>query len=340
MFSKFASDQLVLHRLYNYKIQLEGENNLGFSPLYNYNLEELQAIKKYITENLYKGFIVPSSTLYTAPILFARKGNRSLQFCIDFRKLNLITRKDRYPLPLIDKTLARLGKARIFTKLDIRQAFHRIQIYPDSEDLTTFCTRYRIYKIKVVPFGLTNRPATYQYYINNVLFDYLDDFCTAYLDNILIYSENKLEYKAYIKKVLERLRKAGLQADIKKSKFSVYCTKYLGFIISTGGIEVDPEKIEVIQNWQVPTTVKGVQSFLGFCNFYRYFIKEYRRVARPLNRLTRKETFFVFDKECQELFEKLKSCLISVPILGYYNPDTELLLETDISDKVVAGILS
>jgi hypothetical protein len=286
IFSKAVSDQLVPYWLYNYKIQLEGENNLGFSPLYNYNLEELQTIKKYITNNLQKGFIAPSSTLFAVPILFAKKGNSSLQFCIDFWKLNFIIQKDRYLLPLIDKTLVYLGKAWIFTKLDIRQAFYRIQIHSDSEDLTTFRTQYRTYKIKVVPFGLTNSPATYQYYINNILFSYLDNFCTAYLDDILIYSENKLEYKAQVKKVLEYLRKAGLQADIKKSKFSIKKTKYLGFIISTEGIEVDPEKIAVIQNWQSPTTVKGVQSFLGFCNFYRYFIKEYRRIARPLNRLT------------------------------------------------------
>jgi hypothetical protein len=168
----------------------------------------------------------------------------------------------------------------------------------------------------------------------------LDDFCTAYLDDILIYSENKLEYKAQVKKVLEQLRKAGLQADIKKSKFSIKKTKYLGFIISTEGIEVDPEKIAVIQDWQPPTTVKGVQSFLGFCNFYRYFIKEYRRIARPLNRLTRKGTFFVFDQDCQKAFKELKYCLILLPILGYYSPEAESILETDISDKVVAGILS
>jgi hypothetical protein len=178
--------------------------------LYNYNLEELQTIKKYITDNLQKGFIAPSSTLFAVPILFARKGNSSLQFCINFRKLNLITRKNRYLLPLIDKTLVYLGKARIFTKLDIRQVFYRIQIHPDSEDLTTFQIQYRTYKIKVVPFGLTNSPATYQYYINNILFDYFNDFCTAYLDDILIYSENKLEYKTQVKKVLEYLRKAGL----------------------------------------------------------------------------------------------------------------------------------
>jgi transposase InsO family protein len=338
--SKTASDQLPPHRPYDHKIELEGPNTLGFSPLYNHNLEELQAMKKYITENLQKGFIAPGSAPFAAPILFARKGDGSLRFCIDYRKLNLITWKDRYPLPLIDETLARLGKARIFTKLDIRQAFHRIRIHPDSEDLTTFRTRYGTYKMKVVPFGLTNGPATYQRYMNDVLFDYLDDFCTAYLDDIIIYSENELEHEAHVKKVLERLQKAGLQVDVRKCEFSVKRTKYLGFIISTDGIEVDPEKVTVIQNWQPPTTVKGVQSFLGFCNFYRRFIKAYGRVARPLNRLTRKGTPFVFDQDCQDAFQELKHRLTTSPILGHYDPEAESMLETDASDEVVAGVFS
>ena len=119
-------------------------------------------------------------------------------------------------------------------------------MHPDSEDLTTFRTRYGAYKCKVLPFGLTNGPATYQRYMNDILFDYLDVFCTAYLDDILIYSENELEHAEHVRKVLQRLRDAGLQVDIKKSEFSVKCTKYLRFIISTDGIEVDPEKIEAI----------------------------------------------------------------------------------------------
>ena len=139
-----------------------------------------------------------------------KKPSGGLRFYIDFRKLNAITRKDRYPLPLIDETLARISRAKIFTKLDIRQAFHRIRMDPALEDLTTFRTRYGAYKYKVLPFGLTNSPATYQRYINNVLFDYLDDFYTAYLDDILIYSDNELEHEEHVTKVLERLRKAGL----------------------------------------------------------------------------------------------------------------------------------
>jgi len=157
-----------------------------------------------------KGFIVPSNSPFASPVLFVAKPNGSLRFCIDFRKLNSITKKDQHPLPLIDETLARLSKAKLFTKLDIRQAFHRIRMDPASEELTTFRTRYGTYKCKVLPFGLTNGPATYQRYMNSILLDYLDDFCTVYLDDILIYSDNEAEHELHVMMVLQRLRDAGL----------------------------------------------------------------------------------------------------------------------------------
>ena len=251
-----------------------------------------------------------------------------------------MTRKDRYPLPLIDEVLARVSKAKIYTKLDIRQAFHRIRMHPDSEEMTTFRTRYGSYKCKVLPFGLTNGPATYQRYMNDVLFEYLDDFCTAYLDDILIYSENELEHEEHVKKVLEKLRKAGLQADIKKSEFHVTRTKYLGFILSTQGVEVDPTKTEVIRQWKVPSTVPGIQSFLGFCNFYRRFIREYGRVARPLNLLTRKDTPFQWTEDCQKAFNKLKDALTSTPVLRHYQLEKETKVKTDALNSVVARVLS
>jgi hypothetical protein len=141
-------------------------------------------------------------------------------------------------------------------------------MHPNSEELTTFRTRFGAYKCKVLPFGLTNGPATYQRYMNDVLFNYLDDFCTAYLDDILIYSDNKLDHKQHVKKVLERLRYAGLQIDLKKCEFHVTRTKYLGFVISTDNVKVNLDKISVIKHWTAPITVKGVQSFLRFCNFY------------------------------------------------------------------------
>ena len=161
MFSKEASNVLPLYRAYDHKIKLIGDNNLKFSPLYGHSSEELRILKQYLVDNLNKGFIKASQAPFAAPVLFVKKPGGGLRFCIDFRKLNAITKKDQYPLPLIDETLGRLGRAKIFTKLDIRQAFHRIRIYPDSEELTTFRTRYGSYKCKVLPFGLTNGPSTY-----------------------------------------------------------------------------------------------------------------------------------------------------------------------------------
>ena len=204
--SKAESNKLPPHRSYDHQIELEkgaSTSDLKFHPLYRMSAEELEVVKKYLVENLDKGFIEPSQAPFAAPVLFVKKADGSLRFCIDFRKLNLLTKKDRYPLPLIDETLARIGRAKLFTKLDIRQAFHRIRMHPDSEELTTFRTRFGAYKCKVLPFGLTNGPATYQRYMNDVLFDYLDDFCTAYLDDILIYSDNELEHEHHVKKVLE-----------------------------------------------------------------------------------------------------------------------------------------
>ena len=189
---------------YNHKIKikLNKEDTLSYSPLYQQSTAKLQAIKQYFINNLNKGFIKPSQAPFNLPILFTKKLNRGLYFYINYHKLNNITRKDRYPLPLLNKTLAQISRAKIFTKLDIRQAFYQIRIDPRLEDLTIFQTRYRIYKYKVLPFRLTNGPAIYQQYINNILFNYLDDFYIAYLDNIIIYSKNKLEYKEHVYKVL------------------------------------------------------------------------------------------------------------------------------------------
>ena len=181
--------------------------------------EQLSETKRYIVENLHKGFIEPSSSPYAAPILFAKKADGSLRLCVDYRKLNGLTKKDPYPIPLIDEMMARISKAKIFTKLDIQQAFHRIRMSTDSEDYTTFRTRYGTYKYKVLPFGLTNGPATFQRFINEILMEHLDDFCSAYMDDILIYSDSPAEHEIHAKKIMTILQDHGLQADIKKSEF-------------------------------------------------------------------------------------------------------------------------
>ena len=344
VFSKSASDTLPPSRSCDHKIELENDKSptesIGHSPLYKLSAEELEAARKYIVENLNKGFIVPTNTPFASPILMAKKPGGGLRFCVDYRKLNAISKKDRYPLPLIDELMGRLSKARIFTKLDIRQGFHRIRLSPESEDLTSFRTRYGSYKYRVMPFGLTNGPATFQRFINDTFMDYLDDFMTAFIDDLLIYSENELEHQEHVRKVLQRLREAGLQASISKCEFHVTRTKYLGYILTTDGIEVDPEKTAAIRGWKKPATVRGVQSFLGFCNFYRRFIKNYGRVSRPLHNLTKDNVPFVWTQNCQEAFDNLKELLVNAPVLRHYQPELPTKLETDASDGVVGGVLS
>ncbi|MDI6015466.1 reverse transcriptase/ribonuclease H family protein, partial [Escherichia coli] len=340
VFSKEASDILPPHRPYDHKIELTGKNTLTYCPLYKSTEEELEATRKYIHENLKKGFITPSNAPYASPVLMVRKANGELRFCVDYRRLNAISRRNQYPLPLIDETLQRLSKARIYTKFDVRQAFHRLRMDQGSEDLTTFRTRYGSYKYRVLPFGLTGGPGSFQQFINELFLDLLDHFVTVYLDDILIYSDNEIEHTHHVKTVLERLRKAGLQVDIRKSEFHVEKTRYLGFIVGRDGVAVDQEKTAVIRNWQQPSTVQGIQSFLGFCNFYRRFIKDYSRVARPLNKLTHKDVPFVFDQGCKEAFQRLKDALVTAPVLEHYQPNRETKIETDASDGVVAGVLS
>lgn len=237
--------------------------------------------------------------------------------------------KDRYPISLVNELMERISSARIFTKLDIQQGFHRIQLSPDSGDLATFQTCYRTYKYHILPFGLTNGPAAFQHFINETLMGYLDEFMTAFVDNLLIYSKDAVEHEMieiHVKMVLEWLCTTGLQVSIKKCEFHVTRTKYLGFILTTDGIEVNSEKTTVISNWAVLTTVWGVQSFLGFCNFYQWFIKDYSRIARPLNRLTRKDVPFMWMDKFQQAFEELKKWLTNAPILQHYHPDLETKL--------------
>jgi hypothetical protein len=170
--------------------------------------------------------------------------------------------------------------------------------------------------------------------------DLLDVTCTAYLDDILIYSDDELEHEAHVKQVVERLRDTGLQADLKKYEFSVTRTKYLGFIISTDRIQVDPEKVKVVADWKPPRTVKAVQSFLGFCNFYCRFICDYSRIAAPLTRLTRKDHVFTFNEGCTQAFKTLKARLMNTPLLAHYDINSQCLLETDASDTVIAAVFS
>ena len=263
-----------------------------------------------------------------------------MRFCVDYRKLNALTKKDRYPLPLIKETLARIAGCKYLTKIDIIAAFNSLRMSPDSEALTTFVTSMGAYMYKVMPFGLTNGPATWQHYINDVLFEYLNEFAQAYMDNILIYSKILKEHKAHIRKVLAKLRAAGLYVDIEKYKFHVQETTFLGIIVSTEGLKMDPRKVKTIIDWATPATLKQVQSFIGFCNFYRRFIRNFSRIIKPLHKLVQKDFKFDWNEACQAAFDELKKAITTAPVLRHFDRSRVAILETDSSDYVNTGVLS
>jgi hypothetical protein len=331
----------------DHEIQLEKDVNgrdkeVPWGPLYNMSRDELLVLRKELRSLLNKDFIQESKSPAAAPVLFAKKPGGGLRFCVDYRGLNAITRKDRYPLPLIRETLNALSKAKWLTKLDVSAAFHKVRMAKGEEWKTAFRTRYGLYEWKVCPFGLTGAPATFQRYINWALRDYLDDFCSAYVDDILIFSAGSLQdHREKVKQVLHRLIKHGLTLDISKCEFETKSTKYLGYIVEVGrGISMDPEKTKAIKEWKPPTNLKGVQSFLGFANYYRLFIKQYTDIAKPLTDLTRKDCPFAWGKAQEDAFETMKQRFAEDPILAHFDPMLDTRVEPDSSGWATGGVLS
>ena len=354
VFIKREADNLRPHGPEDHEIRLTEGAAPPFARNYKpMSAQELDAVKKYLDEQLAKGFIRPSSSSVASPILLVRKPGGGIRVCVDYRALNEITIKNRYPIPLVSETLDRLSKAKIFSKFDIIHAFNRIRVKEGQEWLTAFNTRYGQFEYLVMPFGLCNAPGTFQNYINEAVRDYLDHFCTAYMDDILVYSNNEEEHTDHVLKVLRRLRERKLQLDIDKCDFDAREVKYLGLIITSEGIRMDPEKLKAIRDWQTPASVVDVQQFVGFCSFYRRFIQNFSRYTRPLNELTKGESYlsrtgkrkmrykpFVWTEACQQAFDGLKDAFETAPILIHFDPERETWIETDASDFVTAGIIS
>ena len=314
-----------------------------WDPLYSMSANELKVLKAYIKKMVDKGFIRASSSSVASPVLFAKKPDRRLRFCVDYQTLNAITIKNCYPLPLVKETLEHVCRAKIFSKIDIIAPFNKLRIKEGEEWKTAFRTQYGLYKYLVMPFGLANGPSSFQNYINNVLHGMLDVFCTAYIDNILIYSNSKKEHQEHVRKVLKALRKAGLQADIDKCEFYVTKMNYLGLVITSNGIRIDLHKVSAVQQWSTSTCVQDVQSFIGFADFYRRFIHGFLSMVAFMIATVKKnarKSNFKWTNACQKVFELLKQHFTTALILAHFNYKGECIVETDASDDVSAGVLS
>ena len=340
VFSEVEANSLPTHGPHDHHIPIVEGKSPPFGPIYSLSQTELEVLSDYLKENLKKGFIRPSTSPAGAPILFVKKKDGSLRLCVDYRGLNKVTIKNRYPLPLINELLDRLSSASIFTKLDIRNAYHRVRIAAGDEWKTAFRTRYGHFEYLVMPFGLTNAPASFQSYINDTLREFLDVFVVVYLDDILIFSSDPKEHTKHVKLVLEKLRGSGLFVKAEKCDFDASNVEFLGYCVGPNGISMDKKKIESIVSWPTPKSVHDVQVFLGFANFYRRFIQSYSVIVTPLTSLLKKHVGFNWSTDAEESFLKLKKAFSSSPLLSLFDPKLPCIIESDASDFAIASVLS
>src|SRR3954470_16380134 len=300
---------------------------------------ELRELKRQLEELLAKHFIQPSVSPWGAPVLLVKKKDGSMRLCIDYRQLNKVTIKNKYPLPRIDDLLDQLKGASVFSKIDLRSGYHQIRVKSSDVPKTAFRTRYGHYEFLVMPFGVTNAPAVFMDYMNRIFQPFVDQFVVVFIDDILIYSRTPQEHEEHLRIVLSVLQENKLFAKLSKCEFWMTEVRFLGHVISQGGVAVDPTKIEAVINWERPSNVSEVRSFLGLAGYYRRFIKGFSQLALPMTRLTRKECPYDWDSGCEQSFMGLKERLTTAPVLIVPDPNKSYEVFCDASKKGLGGVL-
>ncbi|KAJ1581974.1 hypothetical protein NDA12_006559 [Ustilago hordei] len=342
VFDEVEADKLPHHTEHDLHVKLIEGGKPPQGPLYLKGPKEMPELRRYLDENLEKGFIRPSKSLAQSPVLFVPKKDGGLRLCVDYRGLNEITVKNRAPLPLIEEQLFLLRKARIYTKLDLRAAYNLIQIAKGDEWKTAFGTQLGLYEYLVMPFGLANAPAHFQLFINDIFQDIIGVYVVVYLDDFLIFSDTEKSHVKHVTEVLTCLRSNRLFAKLSKCEFHTKTVEFLGYIIKPTGIEMDPEKVHTVKEWPMPESIHDIQRFLGFANFYQRFIAHFAHIAKPLTSLVKPTEWFKkfeLPEEAQQAFHKLIQAFTSAGVLQHFNYHLPTRLETNASDFAIAGVL-
>ena len=313
----FPDDILGLppDRAIEFVIELIPGTELISIPPYRMALAELKELKAQLEELLSKGFIRPSTSPWGAPVLFIKKKYGSLQLCIDYRQLNWATIRNQYLLPRIDELFDQLHGSRVYSKIDLRSGYHQLRVRENDISKTAFRTRYSHYEFLVIPFRLTNTPAAFMDLMNRVFGPYLDKFVIVFTNDILVYSGSLEEHVEHLRTVLQILRERQLYAKFSKCQFWLDKVAFLGHVISTKSISVDPQKIESIVHWKPPTNVSEVRSFLGLAGYYKKFVEGFSKIVTPLTNLLKKDHKFEWSDTCQHSFEELRQRLTTTPML-------------------------
>jgi len=332
--TKLGKTGIVKHR-----INTERSEPIAGKP-YRTDEEKKKIIKEEIQKMEEAGVIRKSDGPWASPVVIVEKKDGSKRFCIDYRKINAITVTDAHPLPRIDDLLEQFRKAKYFTSLDLASGYWQVEMEEEDKKKTAFTCHLGLYEFNVMPFGLKNAPPTFQRLMNHILKDYLYEFAVVYIDDILIYSKDFEEHMEHIRKVFDKLREAELMIKLKKCKFCEGNIEYLGHIVGRDGLKPDSGKIEKIKRIKEPTNVKTLRAVLGLFSYYRKFIKDFSRIAKPMNELLKKDITFEWGERQQGAFEILKRKLVEKPILGYPVYEKPFLLFTDASGTGLGAVLS
>ncbi|XP_022872717.1 uncharacterized protein LOC111391700 [Olea europaea var. sylvestris] len=331
--------KLPPRREVDYKIELEsGAKPPSMAP-YRMAPPELEELRKQLTELLDTGRIRPSKAPYGAPVLFQKKHDGSLRMCVDYRALNKVTIKNKYPIPLIADLFDRLGSAKYYTKVDLQKGYYQVRIAEGDEPKTTCITRYGSFEWLVMPFGLTNAPATFCTLMNRIFQPYLDKFVVVYLDDIVIYSDNLEDHAKHLRTVFQALRENELYIKKEKCSFAKEEVHFLGHIIGHERLKMDEAKVKAIKEWEAPTKVTELHSFLGLVNYYRRFIQGYSARAAPLTDLLKKNKTWDWSEKCQTAFDDLKAAVMEEPVLALPDFTKTFEVQTDASDFAIEGVL-
>ncbi|GJT00092.1 putative reverse transcriptase domain-containing protein [Tanacetum coccineum] len=330
---------LLPPRQVEFKIELvPGAAPVARAP-YRLAPSEMKELSNQLKELSEKGFIRPSSSPWGAPVLFVKKKDGSFRMCIDYRELNKLTVKNRYPLPRIDDLFDQLQGSSVYSKIDLRSGYHQLRIREEDIPITAFRTRYGHFEFQVMPFGLTNAPAVFMDLMNRVCKPYLDKFVIVFIDDVLIYSKSREEHEEHLKIILGLLKEEKLYAKFSKCDFWLDSVQFLGHVINREGVHVDPSKIEAIKNWSTPSTPTEVRQFLGLAGYYRRFIEGFSLIAKPLTKLTQKNKKYEWGKEEEAAFQILKQKLCSAPILALPEGSEDFVVYCDASIKGFGAVL-
>ncbi|GJQ97434.1 putative reverse transcriptase domain-containing protein [Tanacetum coccineum] len=300
---------------------------------------EMKELSEQLQELSDKGFIRPSSSPWGAPVLFVKKKDGSFRMCIDYRELNKLTVKNRYPLPRIDDLFDQLQGSSIYSKIDLRSGYHQLRVREQDIPKTAFRTRYGHYEFQVMPFGLTNAPAVFMDLMNRVCKPYLDKFVIVFIDDILIYSKDEKEHEEHLKAILELLKKEKLYAKFSKCEFWIPKVQFLGHVIDSRGIHVDPAKIESIKDWASPKTPTEIRQFLGLAGYYRRFIEGFSKIAKSMTKLTQKGIKFDCGEKEENAIKLIKQKLCSALILALPKGSEDFVVYCDVSHKGLGDVL-